>query len=189
MSVDVRRTWTRADLAVLPDDGLRYELVDGSLVVTPPPAQRHHWWAHSLAVQLRAGAPDGWWVVTELSLPLGENLRIPDVVVHRWPLLSPEPDVDNPLGPQDVGLLVEVVSPRTRTTDRFSKPGEYAAAGVGVFWRLETEPVPALHPYELVDGVYVAHAVITGTGAAPSPWGEMVVELGGQSTALGNVRP
>ena len=75
MSVDVRRSWTRADLARLPDDGVRHELVDGNLVVTPPPTQRHQWLADSLATQLRLSAPAGWRVVAELSLPVGENLR------------------------------------------------------------------------------------------------------------------
>src|SRR5207237_9194726 len=32
--------WTEADLLVLPDDGQRHELVEGSLVVSPPPAGR-----------------------------------------------------------------------------------------------------------------------------------------------------
>ena len=34
---DLHRGWTLEDLATLPDDGQRYELVDGGLVVTPPP--------------------------------------------------------------------------------------------------------------------------------------------------------
>jgi len=29
---------TRADLAAMPDDGRRYELIDGTLVVTPSPS-------------------------------------------------------------------------------------------------------------------------------------------------------
>ncbi len=174
---DLARTWTLADLERLPDDGVRYELVDGNLVVTPP-TQRHTWWGHALATQLRAAAPAGWLVVTELRLPLGEDLRIPDIVVHRWPLSEPTVDPANPLGPRDVGLLVEVVSPRTRKTDRFLKPGEYAAEGIALFWRLETEPDLVLHPYELHDGSYVALQEVRTRGAAPAPWGEVTVDLG-----------
>lgn len=174
--VDLARTWTLADLETLPDDGLRYELVDGNLVVTPP-TQRHQWLADALATQLRTEAVDGWRVVTELRLPLEEDLRIPDVVVHRWPLQQPTEDRANPLGPRDIGLLVEVVSPRTRKTDRFTKPAEYAAAGVPLFWRLETEPVLVLHPFVLDAGAYVPLEPVAQRGPTPTPWGELVIDV------------
>ncbi|MGK5518006.1 Uma2 family endonuclease [Micromonospora sp. URMC 107] len=45
------------------------------------------------------------------------------------------------LMPDDVILAVEVVSPGTRRTDRFAKPGEYAAAGIPFYWRIEQDPV------------------------------------------------
>ena len=158
------------------DDGLRYELVDGNLVVTPP-TQRHQWLGDALAAQLRAAAPAGWRVVTELRLPLGDDLRIPDLVVHRWPLREPRADPANPLGPRDLGLLIEIVSPRTRKTDRFTKPGEYAAAGVPLFWRLETDPELVLHPFVLTAGSYLAAAPVATRGVAPAPWGDVVVDL------------
>ncbi|MEH0984221.1 Uma2 family endonuclease [Micromonospora sp. CPCC 205556] len=41
---------------------------------------------------------------------------------------------------------MEVVSPGTRRTDRFAKPGEYAAAGIPFYWRVEQDPVH-LHAY------------------------------------------
>ena len=177
MSVpDLARTWTRAELETLPDDGLRYELVDGNLVVTPP-TQRHQWLGDALAAQLRAAAPADWRVVAELPLPLDDDLRIPDLAVHRWPLRAPTDDPANPLGPADLGLLVEVVSPRTRKTDRFTKPGEYAVAGVPLFWRLETEPELVLHPFILTAGVYAAAPTVTARGSVPAPWGDVVVDL------------
>jgi Uma2 family endonuclease len=40
-----------------------------------------------------------------------------------------------------VVLAVEVVSPGTRRVDRFAKPGEYAAAGIRYYWRIEQDPV------------------------------------------------
>lgn len=178
LRVDTGRAWTVADLEELPDDGHRYELVDGNLLVTPPSPQVHQWHAHSLAEQLRRSAPEGWWVVTELTLPLGPmDLRIPDVVVHRWPLRLAGPDPRNPLTVADVGLLVEVVSPRTRKTDRFTKPGEYAEAGVGLFWRLETEPALVLHAFVLQDGDYRSAGTVETIGTAPAPWGDVLVEL------------
>ncbi len=43
--------------------------------------------------------------------------------------------------PADVVLAIEVVSPSTKTTDRFAKPGEYAAAGIPCYWRIERDPL------------------------------------------------
>ena len=43
------RRWTRADLASLPDDGNRYEVLDGELFVTPQAAYRHQRIAFRLA--------------------------------------------------------------------------------------------------------------------------------------------
>jgi Uma2 family endonuclease len=37
----LKRSWTAADLQDLPDDGNRYEVIDGELFVTPAPAWRH----------------------------------------------------------------------------------------------------------------------------------------------------
>lgn len=38
---DLKREWTVADRDALPDDGHRYEVIDGELFVTPAPAVRH----------------------------------------------------------------------------------------------------------------------------------------------------
>ncbi len=110
-----------------------------------------------------------------------DTQRQPDVAAFRWPPTVETGRRRNPIGPADVGLVVEVVSPSSRRTDRFAKPGEYADAGIAVFWRLETEPDLVLHPFSLEDGVYLAHPPITGTGAAPTPWGDVEVDV----TSLG----
>jgi Uma2 family endonuclease len=178
ISIDAARTWTRDMLAALPDDGLRYELCDGNLVVTPL-RQRHQWWADRLAQQLRSAVPSGWRVVVEMPLPLGDtDLRVPDVMVHRWPLSAPADDVD-PLRAVDVGLIVEIVSSRTAKTDRFLEPGEYAGAGIPAYWRLETEPQRVLHPNLLRDGGYVAQPSVVERGEGASPWAPLPVDLAG----------
>lgn len=56
--------------------------------------------------------------------------------------------------PTDVVLVVEVVSPSSRKTDRFFKPIEYAQAGIAAYWRIETEPEVVLHVHRLVGEVY-----------------------------------
>ena len=175
---DLHGGWTLDDLDTLPDDGQRYELVDGGLVVTPPPTQHHQNLVSDLRDRLQGAAPSGWRVRQEFPLPFAQDTqRIPDVVVHRWPLRHPRDDARNPVGPADVGLVVEVVSPTTRRTDRFAKPGEYAEAGIGLFWRLETEQELVLHPF-VPDGVgYEPLPLVRGQGSLPVPWGSLVIDL------------
>ena len=171
---DLTRGWTLADLEQLPDDAFRYELVDGGLVVTPPPTQQHQELAYNLHLHLAKAAPAGWRVRVEYPLPFADDTqRVPDIVVFRWPLQHPRQDDRSPLGPADVGLVVEVVSPHSRRTDRFAKPGEYAEAGIPIYWRLETEPSLALHAFVLRGTTYEP----AGVGDPPVPWGQFAPDL------------
>ena len=164
-------------LADQPDDGRRYEVVDGHLVVSPPPSQHHQLVAARLCAQLARACPREWEAVVEYALPLGTDGRVPDVaVVRRRPLGPSRPPY--PRGPADFGLVVEVTSPSTRKTDLFAKPGEYAEAGVPLFWRVEVEPVLAVHPFRLEEGRYRGGAVVAGGGGScPVPWGELLLDL------------
>ncbi len=175
---DLDRAWTFDDWPELPDDGHRYEIVDGNLLVTPPPTQVHQIEAGALRDQLFRAAPSGWRVVSELPLPLGpDHVRVPDVVVHRWPPHAPGSDPRNPVTVADVGLVVEVVSPRSRRTDRFAKPAEYADAGIGLFWRLETDPERVLHAFVLRSGRYEPVELVATRCAVPAPWGLVEVDV------------
>ena len=167
--------WRFDQLDVLPDDGRRYEVVDGLLVVSPPPTFWHQEVSAALLRRLAAEAPSDWRVLLELGLPLGTDGRVPDLTVvsaraRRGPG-APLP------GPEHVGLVVEVVSRSSRKTDRFAKPGEYAEAGIPLFWRVESEPELLLVGYQLHAGAYEQVAVVDGTGAAPAPWGPVEVDL------------
>jgi len=176
---DLRGQWTVSDLENLPDDGFTYELVDGHLVVTPPPTQQHQLIGDALREVLAVAAPPGWRCSKEFPIVFAEDTwRQPDVVVFRTPPLHPRPDERNPVGPEDIGLVAEVVSPSTRRTDRFAKPGEYADAGIGLYWRLETEPELVLYVQTLeVDGIYGRPVEIRGSGEAATPWGALRVVL------------
>ena len=168
LSLDDRGPWLFEEL---PDDGRSYEVVDGNLVVTPPPSQRHQLISSRLARQLQALCPPQWEVVSELALPLGTDGRVPDLSVVRVDAPFGDRRRRYPVGPAWFGLVVEVVSDRSRKTDRFAKPGEYAEAGIACFWRVEQEPTLRIHGYRLVDGIYVEQS------ALPSPWGEVELDL------------
>ena len=107
-----------------------------------------------------------------------DTRREPDVAVFRSPPRRPRPDPSNPVGPADIGLVVEVVSPGSARTDRFAKPGEYADAGIPVYWRLETEPGLVLHVQVLeAGGCYGRPFELRGRGEAAAPWGKVAVDL------------
>ena len=70
-----------------------------------------------------------------------------------------------------------MVSPSSRKTDRFAKSGEYAEAGIPLFWRVETEPDLLVVAHRLRGAVYEQVAVVDGAGSAPAPWGPVLLDL------------
>ena len=126
--------WTVDDL---PDDELRYELVDGGLLVTPPAVPQHREVAQALAQLLAPALPGAWRAVAPQGLHLdARNYRVPDVLVY-----DRAASARGRIPPADVHLAVEIMSPGSVSTDRVAKPAQYAAAGIGHFWRLELDPL------------------------------------------------
>lgn len=164
----LRRPWTVDDLADIEDELHRYEVVDGALVVIPRPAIMHNDVVRRLFRQLDAQAGPAWEATTEVQVRLGTDSRIADVGLVATELSISRREYA--YLPRDIGLLVEVVSPSSRKTDRFAKPAEYAEAGVPFFWRVETEPELLLVGYRLEAGGYVlAVEATSGVVTAPGP--------------------
>lgn len=138
--------WTEDDLARMPRDGNRYEIIDGALVVTPPADFGHHEIADDILVALKLAAPTGWRPIREIGIRLtGGSLVVPDVTVFR----PGAPRDGNLADPAYVDLVVEVESPSSRRHDRFTKPGLYAEAGIASYWRVErTGSGPVAHLYQ-----------------------------------------
>jgi hypothetical protein len=44
-------------------------------------------------------------------------------------------------------------------------------------WRVELEPLVAVHPFVLSSGVWAAGPAVTGRGRVPVPWGELDLDL------------
>lgn len=128
--------WTEPDLHLFPQDGHRYEIVDGALHVTPPMDERHAAVVATLIEALRAEAPEGWWVCERCGVDAGGSNVVPDITVLR-----PRSTGRCWAEPSDVALVVEVESAETMRYDRLLKPAVYAAAGIGGYWRVEAGPV------------------------------------------------
>ena len=131
-------SWTVDDLAHLPDDGQRYEIIDGSLLVSPPPALGHQGIARRLVAALNHDMSAEWEAVEAVGVVLRSKPSVrmlePDVVVVPSKVLW---SGGTTLKAADVALAVEVVSPSSVTTDRVTKPTLLAEAGVPAYWRVE----------------------------------------------------
>ena len=142
--------WTVDDLARTPDDGLRYELVDGVLLVSAAPSTVHQIVLVELLALLReACPPDARTLVAPTDYqPTRRRSLQPDVLV-AWRRDVGETSITAPLL-----LAVEVLSPSTRSVDLLLKRGLYEESGVAAYWVVDPL-VPSIQAWALQDGAYV----------------------------------
>jgi Uma2 family endonuclease len=105
----------------------------------PTPRIDHQEVSFLLTAWLRAHAPrDRWRAVPAVGVAMATDHSFePDVLLV-------DAGVDparHYLEPEQVTLVVEIVSPGTRRRDRIEKPADYAAAGIRHYWRVELDPV------------------------------------------------
>jgi len=160
MAVSASSPLTVHDLEGMPDDGRRYELVDGVLVVTPAPGWSHQEMAFRLAMGLDAVCPPELRVIVApfaIRPSLHTELQ-PDVLVARYENLTIK---DLPVAPV---LAVEVLSRSTALIDRNLKRAALARVGVPLYWLLDPEPAaPSITALELGEnGEYREVAGATG---------------------------
>jgi Uma2 family endonuclease len=132
--------WTADMVRALPDDGNRYEVVDGELLVTPAPGGLHQR-AVSLLLQAldpfaRArGVGEALPSPADIELDLGGMVQ-PDVFVQG--LVEGRPAVAWNTGARLL-LVVEVLSPSTARADRTVKRRRYQRAGVPEYWIVDLD--------------------------------------------------
>ena len=150
--------FTVHDLDKLPDDGRRYELLDGVLVVSPRPTTVHQLAAMRLTTLLENARPDDLCVLPEPALQLSADTEFdPDVVVVQWD------DVGGPKLTRPPLLVVEVRSPRTALIDLNRKMTAYQTFGVISYWIVDPDPqLPSLTVFELDDGRYAQPIRVEG---------------------------
>src|SRR5689334_3462725 len=128
MPISVRR-YTVADLERFPNDGNRYELVDGVLLVTPAPSHAHQLIVSRLQFCLARAvmAKGAAHVVSPGVITVTPRIQLePDILVYpaRYSLQSQWSEID------EHWLAVEVLSRSSRVYDRDTKRDAYLALGV-----------------------------------------------------------
>ena len=138
------RPFTVHDLEALPDDGYRYELIDGLLLVSPAPSTNHQIVVIELAARLRERCPaEMRTFVAPFAVRPSATIELqPDVLVARKADLT---ERDLPVAPL---LVVEVLSPSTKLVDLNTKKAAYQRLGVPSYWVID--PIdPCLTVFEL----------------------------------------
>jgi Uma2 family endonuclease len=154
------RPLTRADLDTMPGDGHRYELVDGTLIVSPSPRWRHQRVLRGLFRVLDAACPPE----LELLFAPFDVVLADDTVLVPDLLVAPRAQFTDRELPGAPLLAVEVLSPSTRRVDLLLKRDRLQAAGVASYWLVDPD-VPSLTALELQAGVYVEVARVEGEQA------------------------
>ncbi|MDQ2726732.1 MAG: Uma2 family endonuclease [Actinomycetota bacterium] len=159
METVVDRALDLEDLLATPDDGNRYEVLDGALVMTPPPGTSHQHVVGELFVLLR-----------QVARPLGLRTFVAPVAWRIGPGQVPEPDllvaateavaeraiVAPPL------LVVEVLSPTGRNRDLSEKRRIYAEGGATWYWLVDPA-FPSLTVLRLAGQAYEQQALMEGS--------------------------
>jgi Uma2 family endonuclease len=117
------------------DEARRWELVEGGIVLTPRARPLHQVVSGNLRQLIRENLPASLVVLQEVEITVEARfpptVRDPDlIVVDRNPVR---------VDPADVVLVVEIVSPGSRRTDRVMKAYEYAKAGIEHYWIVDLD--------------------------------------------------
>lgn len=139
---------TRTDLDQLPDDGHRYELVDGTLLVSPLARARHQRVVGEVFAALHVWSRENHGVAypgVNVELAADSHLE-PDVA---WSADERDPGLGFDHSP---ALVVEVTSPDTRHVDATIKKDRYAATGCREYWIVDLDD-DVVEVFEVTAGV------------------------------------
>jgi Uma2 family endonuclease len=155
MSIAVRNlTWD--DLKDLPEDAGRTEIVDGDLVVSPTPSDRHQEISTALAVRIYPFVKQhalGKFYGAAVHVVLAKHANFePDVCflaaanLHRLqsPVIAGPPD-----------LIIEIISEGNRTHDTVVKFQQYERYGVAEYWLVDPRQ-QRISVWSLDQGKYVS---------------------------------
>ncbi len=132
--------WTIDRLDALPEDGNRYEIIDGALYVTPSPVPLHQRAVRHLAFALDSylgdrGASEVFFAPFDVIFAQDTVVQ-PDVLVV--PRLSSSEARRRSEGSRPL-LAIEVLSPSSARTDRQAKRELYQREGVPEYWIVDLD--------------------------------------------------
>lgn len=132
--------WTAERVYALPDDGQRYEVLDGELAATPAPGQDHQDVAGALYVRLRQYVRRhdvGYAYLSPADIEFSPTRLVqPDLFV------APKVEGRKPAGWKEMThlrLAVEILSPGTARRDRGKKRLIYQSQGVEEYWIVDVD--------------------------------------------------
>ena len=136
--LDRSRYWRLADLAQFPEEnGFRYEIIDGVLVVTAAPARPHTVVAARLIEDANSVLKRYYPSWSLMPQPINLEVETPEKTHHCEPDLS---IFDQPfeavLENEDLlpVIVIEIVSPGNPDNDYVRKIQAYAAIGIPEYW-------------------------------------------------------
>jgi Uma2 family endonuclease len=179
-AVTIAEAWPRPgepftvdDLDRMPDDGHRYELIDGMLIVSPAPNIGHQRVIVVLTSLLEYACPEHMVVFADVGVRIAENSALePDVVVARVS------DAEGVRLTRPPLLVAEVLSPDSVLRDLNLKKAAYERFGIPSYWVVDPDlDRPSLRAFELESGSYTEVAYVTGAEAfhATKPFGVEIV--------------
>jgi Uma2 family endonuclease len=165
--------FTIDELDRMPADGHRYELLDGSLIVSPAPGLPHQRVSAVLTVLLELACPRDLVVFPNVNVRLaGASALEPDAVVARSEDFGGARLIGVPL------LVAEILSPDSAMRDLNLKKAAYEQSSIPSYWVIDPDlDRPALRAFELSAGTYSEVAHVTGDQAffAQRPFAVRVV--------------
>jgi Uma2 family endonuclease len=150
----LERPYTVEDLANTPDDGRRYEVIGGELVVSPAPTTKHQRASIRLSrifADYLERSGSGEVFAAPLDVVLGtHDIVQPDLVV----VLEHHADRVTDAGIEGApDIVIEITSPSSQRMDRIRKSATYATFGVAEYWIVDPDTETIL-VQALVDGRY-----------------------------------
>ena len=155
--------WTYADYLRLPDDGKRYEIIEGVLYVANAPSYEHQYTVGEIAFSLRSFVKErqvGVIIEAPFEVHLAENTKPvqPDVLFIRT---ENQPSLGTQFFDGAPDLTVEVISPSSIRLDRTVKFDAYERAGVAEYWIVDPK-ARLVEVYTLARGEYALLGQYTG---------------------------